>query len=345
MNIMRVVRDDVEFYTIVETGESGMSIAGVARLCNVVHSAIRQLLKRAHGSEQRSKWLQRLADIDPYLAVNSVYGSTILSAEACTAIIGYYAFDSRNKTQAAAFAFEKFSYLGMMQWIQNITGWEPKPALPAANQTQAEIIEIPDIEAKLPPAEEIPIDQLEKLVQRILPEESIPTAVNPEAVIDMLQNCGFSGAGYRLYLYLEMRHLQGVQPDIATICAEARISRNTFYKLLPRIKEWSNCADWIQLQVQNSIERTIQERLHKELGGQMEAHTPVGPIDLLTKDELIEIKAIAEWKTGLGQILAKSQHYDQHSKRLHLFGTSSKLLRKVSHHCKIFEVSVTFEQV
>ena len=342
MNIMRVVRDDVEFYTITETGESGMSIAGVARLCNVVHSAIRQLLKRSHVSKQRSKWLKRLTDIDPYLSVNSVYGTNILSAKACVAIIGYFAFESRHKTKEAAFAFEKFSYMGMTQWIQTITGWEPKPALPEVNQPQAETILVEAVEPKL--TEEISIEQLEQLVQRIMPERSIPTAVNPEEVIDMVQNSGFSGAGYRLYLYLEMRQLQGIQPDIATVCEEARISRNTFYKLLPRIKEWSNCADWIQLQVQNSIERSIQERLHQELGGQMEAHTPVGPIDLLTKDELIEIKAIADWKTGLGQILAKSQHYDQHHKRLHLFGTSSKLLRKVSHHCQVLNVSVTFEQ-
>lgn len=35
MNITRVERDGVEFFTVDETGESGMSESGLARLCGV----------------------------------------------------------------------------------------------------------------------------------------------------------------------------------------------------------------------------------------------------------------------------------------------------------------------
>ena len=40
MNITRVERDGIEFFTIDETGESGMSESGLARLCNVTSRAV-----------------------------------------------------------------------------------------------------------------------------------------------------------------------------------------------------------------------------------------------------------------------------------------------------------------
>ncbi|NKB16929.1 MAG: hypothetical protein HC770_00405 [Pseudanabaena sp. CRU_2_10] len=45
MNITRVERDGVEFFTINATGESGMSESGLARLCGVTHQAINKLLQ------------------------------------------------------------------------------------------------------------------------------------------------------------------------------------------------------------------------------------------------------------------------------------------------------------
>lgn len=40
MNITRVERDGVEFFTIDETGESGMSESGLACLCGVAPSSV-----------------------------------------------------------------------------------------------------------------------------------------------------------------------------------------------------------------------------------------------------------------------------------------------------------------
>ncbi|NKB17286.1 MAG: hypothetical protein HC770_02850, partial [Pseudanabaena sp. CRU_2_10] len=45
MNITRVERDGVEFFTINATGESGMSESGLARLCGVTQQAISKLLQ------------------------------------------------------------------------------------------------------------------------------------------------------------------------------------------------------------------------------------------------------------------------------------------------------------
>ena len=45
MNITRVERDGVEFFTIDATGESGMSESGLARLCGVAQQSMNTFLK------------------------------------------------------------------------------------------------------------------------------------------------------------------------------------------------------------------------------------------------------------------------------------------------------------
>ena len=45
MTITRVVRDDVEFFTIDRTGESGMSEAGLARLCDVSRQSVMRIIR------------------------------------------------------------------------------------------------------------------------------------------------------------------------------------------------------------------------------------------------------------------------------------------------------------
>ena len=45
MNITRVERDGVEFFTIDATGESGISESGLARLCGVSRQSIHELLR------------------------------------------------------------------------------------------------------------------------------------------------------------------------------------------------------------------------------------------------------------------------------------------------------------
>ena len=45
MTITRVIRDNVEFFTIDDTGEPGMSESGLAVLCGVSQQAINKLLR------------------------------------------------------------------------------------------------------------------------------------------------------------------------------------------------------------------------------------------------------------------------------------------------------------
>jgi hypothetical protein len=199
MSFTRVEEDGIEFYTMHKTGLGGMSIAGLARLCGVHHSAIRQLLQRTHGSKVASKWLRSLIGKDLYLAVNSVHGAKILSAEACVAIIGYFAFSARKKRKEAEYAFEKFAYMGIEAWIQGITGWHIQTPLPEPTH-----------------------EQVDKYIHDRLPKDQLAVAIHPGEIIKMLQQCGFSADGYRLYFYLEMMDLQNQTPTMETICSELK---------------------------------------------------------------------------------------------------------------------------
>ena len=64
----------------------------------------------------------------------------------------------------------------------------------------------------------------------------------------------------------------------------------------------------------NNIEKQIQIRLLKELGGEIEVKTEFGDIDLLTKTEIIEIKNGMNWKHGLGKLCVYSEYFPEHKK-------------------------------
>jgi DNA-binding MarR family transcriptional regulator len=97
----------------------------------------------------------------------------------------------------------------------------------------------------------------------------------------------------------------------------------------------------------NNVERQVRDRLQDKLGGLTEVATPSGRIDLLTKTEIIEVKALKDWKAALGQILVYSAFYPEHQKRIHLFGTAAELakLADIQAACLGFDVLVTAEEV
>jgi len=91
-------------------------------------------------------------------------------------------------------------------------------------------------------------------------------------------------------------------------------------------------------------------RLQSELGGQPEVATLAGRIDLLTDLEVIKVKAVEDWKSSVGQVLAYSGFYLEHQKYIHLFArpgdTSSEYtLLQTSPICNGLRIAVTFEEV
>ena len=92
----------------------------------------------------------------------------------------------------------------------------------------------------------------------------------------------------------------------------------------------------------NKIEKQIQIRLLKELGGEIEVKTEFGYIDLLTKTEIIEIKNGINWKHGLGQLCVYSEYFPEHKKRLHLFDLEYN--ERINELCKKYNITVTYEE-
>lgn len=126
--LLRSVRDDIEFFTVADTGESGMSVSGLAILCGVSHQASSKLVKNL-ATQSPSRWLNPLVGKDFNLATNrrKQGGKTrVLKAEVCTLILQHYAFRGN---ETAQYSLTKFSTDGMTRWIQGVTGWTPQKGI------------------------------------------------------------------------------------------------------------------------------------------------------------------------------------------------------------------------
>jgi hypothetical protein len=67
------------------------------------------------------------------------------------------------------------------------------------------------------------------------------------------------------------------------------------------------------------VEKAVQRELCRLEGGAMEVACDHGVVDLLTDDEVIEVKEAHLWKHALGQILAYKACFPKHAARIHLF--------------------------
>ena len=76
------------------------------------------------------------------------------------------------------------------------------------------------------------------------------------------------------------------------------------------------------------LEFDVQQRLQKLLKCG-HAKCPVGVIDILTDEAIIEIKRWTLWKHGMGQLLAYHIFYPDRMMRLHLFGGSPNIKTKM----------------
>ena len=148
--------------------------------------------------------------------------------------------------------------------------------------------------------------------------------------------------------------LQGtwIHPFLATNIAQW-ISVDFSLKVCKWIDDWRNTKkqnddEYVNSLVNikpdiesNNIEKQIQIRLLKELGGEIEIKTEFGDIDLLTKTEIIEIKNGMNWKHGLGQLCVYSEYFPEHKKRLHLFDLEYN--ERINELCKKYNIEVTYE--
>jgi hypothetical protein len=143
-----------------------------------------------------------------------------------------------------------------------------------------------------------------------------------------------------------------IHPFLATNLSQW-ISCDFSIKVSKWIEDWKKIKEENKEEYYNSIlqiipnnnkeekEKKIQLRLQTELGGQIEIETDFGFIDLLTHNEIIEIKCGKKWKHGLGQLCAYGEFYKDHSKRLHLFDFNYD--EKINKLCEKFNIKVSYE--
>jgi DNA-binding transcriptional regulator GbsR (MarR family) len=310
MTITRVVRDDVEFFTIDATGESGMSEIGLARLCGVARQSVSQVLRDMVAGKLGKNQLEPLQKKDLWLqarGVTSVEKSkisnlSIIRASVCAKVIKHYAFDSRHKTETALFAYQTFAEMGINTWIQQVTEWHGNA----------------------------------------VPKSGIVTDFK---TIDLLMDKRLDGSSYRVYLVLQKAIRLRMTLTADEIMMRSGISRSAYTTAVTKLDELGLLPDWCKIQRKNHPERIVRDRLQAQLGGKVEAYTKYGLIDLLTETELIEIKVINRWKDAIGHILAKSEKYPNHQKRLHLFGHQEPVLDNIQEVCDRLQIQVTFEIV
>ena len=310
MNITRVERDGVEFFTIDETGESGMSESGLAILCGVSHQAVNKVIRSLLATweqdkslePQRNKGVRLQPNKDSRTPRGNNADISLIRAEACVKVIEYYAFESRHKTQEAFFAYRKFAGIGITSWIQEITHWHGNA----------------------------------------IPKNGIVTDFK---TIDLLLNKKLDGTSYRVYLILQKAIRSRLTLTADEIMAKAEISRSTYTTAVTKLDELGLLPVWCKIQRKNQPEKIVRDRLYAQLGGKVEAYTRWGLIDLLTATELIEVKIVSHWKDAIGHLIAKSRKYPNHQKRLHLFGYEEPCLEHIEDVCQDCEIRVTFEQV
>jgi hypothetical protein len=143
-----------------------------------------------------------------------------------------------------------------------------------------------------------------------------------------------------------------VHPRVATHLAQW-ISPEFAVKVSKWIEQWredENNDDEFVEALQNlkpfnneQQEADIRDRLAEKLKGDTEVETNFGKADIITKDQIIEVKCASNWKHALGQVLAYSIDYPKYYSRIHLFDTEGIDLDMVRKACVTYNVIVTSE--
>ena len=118
-----VIVNNVEFYISADGTQSGISISGLARLCGVDRKIISRIVDESHGTKTGAKALESFVGNVFHMGLGSDKGAKIITTEAATEIVFYYAFDSKAANDMAKFSAREFAKQGMHNWIKQITGF------------------------------------------------------------------------------------------------------------------------------------------------------------------------------------------------------------------------------
>ncbi len=134
-----------------------------------------------------------------------------------------------------------------------------------------------------------------------------------------------------------------IHPRIATYLA-SWIEEWKAHSILNQEKYMKEIND-LEPYRKNQIEKQIQLKLEKKLNGQIEIETPIGFIDLITSDEIIEIKDFVNWKHAVGQIQTYSFFYPNKKKIIYLFGKDFSASELIENICATHQIEVRYEMI
>lgn len=112
------VVNGVEFYVSSDGTQSGVSVRGLARLCGVDVAGLSRII-----NGKGSKALESFAGNIYYSDLSSEQGAKIITTNAATEIVFYYAFESKATNDMAKFSAREFAKQGMHNWIKQVTGF------------------------------------------------------------------------------------------------------------------------------------------------------------------------------------------------------------------------------
>ena len=309
MTITRVIRDGVEFFTIDATGESGMSQTGLANLCGVSHQAINKILRNLVATNGEESALKTRLDGKVWLqpkGLSSIERSKITNL-------------SIVRASACASIIEHYAFESKYKTQEALFAYRKFGAMGIT----AWIQEMTEWHGNPTPRNGIVIDFTS---------------------LDTLLTTKFDASALRLYLYFQKAIRNRHTPTIEETLKAANISRSTYNTATAKLEPYQLLPEWSKVQRRNQPERAVRDRLQAQLGGQTEAPTPWGPVDLLTETEIIEVKALHLWKEAFGHLILKSKFFPNHTKRLHLYAPNDLNLKKVIEECQEFDIQVTFEE-
>lgn len=88
-------------------------------------------------------------------------------------------------------------------------------------------------------------------------------------------------------------------------------------------------------------EAELRDAIALRVNGEIEVTTESGRIDILTENEIIEVKSTNAWKSGIGQLIAYKTYYPKHKMVLHLFGKCSvEMLAEIKSVCSVNSIDV-----
>ena len=121
-------------------------------------------------------------------------------------------------------------------------------------------------------------------------------------------------------------------------------------QVIPTVKaECEEALTTLESDGTNQIEREVRQRLLKQVNGQERVNGKYGEIDIVSLEEVIEVKWAPKYAHALGQVLCHSESYPEKGRRVHLFGTEEECDdEKMVHVATLFSkynITLTFEKL